>query len=220
MEQHLWTDGKKIGHFGSRGKDNLSDDSQTLNSNHKTLKTVKHGGASIMIWGCFSYCVFTGPRSWSTPSNTDMKQFSETEIIQLNISSVIHRKDKTWSISQFTQYMFELMQTAAAVNSLIFTSSSLSATLNKFDKFLFFLWFRTECAVFWIHVRVWKQKLLQGFLSLHAFSKHSCYNYLNMNVKAAHWDFQRPGNDENKTSDPDELEMNGQGWRTGENGEQ
>ncbi len=32
----------------------LSDDPQTLNSSHSTLlKTVKHGGASIVIWACF-----------------------------------------------------------------------------------------------------------------------------------------------------------------------
>ena len=32
-----------------------SDDPQVWNSSHSTLKTVKHGGAKIMVWGCFSY---------------------------------------------------------------------------------------------------------------------------------------------------------------------
>ena len=35
--------------------------------------------------------------------NTDVKQFSETELKQLNISSVIHRKDKSSNISQIKQ---------------------------------------------------------------------------------------------------------------------
>lgn len=34
--------------------DSLSDDPQMLNSNQRTLKTVKHG-TNIMIWGCISY---------------------------------------------------------------------------------------------------------------------------------------------------------------------
>ncbi len=43
-----------------------------------------------------------------TPCNTDVKQFSETVAIQLNVSSVIHKKAKSSSIFQFIQYMFLL----------------------------------------------------------------------------------------------------------------
>ena len=50
--------------LGLSATDSLSDVLQTLNSSHSTLhKTVEHGGASIMIWGCFSYC-------WSYLSHT------------------------------------------------------------------------------------------------------------------------------------------------------
>lgn len=38
-----------------------------------------------------------------TPCNTDVKQFSETVAIQLNVSSVIHKKAKSSSIFQFKQ---------------------------------------------------------------------------------------------------------------------
>ena len=36
-----------------------------------------------------------------TTDNTDVKQFSETVVIQLNINSVTNRKDKSSSVSQF-----------------------------------------------------------------------------------------------------------------------
>uniref|UniRef100_A0A3B3S2H7 Transposase Tc1-like domain-containing protein n=1 Tax=Paramormyrops kingsleyae TaxID=1676925 RepID=A0A3B3S2H7_9TELE len=42
----LWTDGSKIVLFGSSGYRQFP---------QYTVKTVKHSGASIMIWGCFSY---------------------------------------------------------------------------------------------------------------------------------------------------------------------
>ncbi len=38
-----------------------------------------------------------------TPCNTDVKQFSETVAIQLNVSSVIHKKAKSSSIFLFIQ---------------------------------------------------------------------------------------------------------------------
>ncbi len=41
--------------------------------------------------------------SCQTPCNTDVKQFSETVAIQLNVSSVIHKKAKTSSIFLFIQ---------------------------------------------------------------------------------------------------------------------
>ncbi len=39
--------------WGLGAADSLSDDPQTLNSSHSTLKTVKHVGTSNMIWGMF-----------------------------------------------------------------------------------------------------------------------------------------------------------------------
>lgn len=52
----LWTDESKIVLFGS--KDRRQFVRRPPNTEFKpqyTLKTVKHGGSSIMIWGCFSY---------------------------------------------------------------------------------------------------------------------------------------------------------------------
>ena len=40
-----------------------------------------------------------GARSWSTPGNTHVKQFSETEVVQLNISAIVHMKEQPLSIS-------------------------------------------------------------------------------------------------------------------------
>ena len=48
----LWTDENKFVLFGSKGW-------RSPNTELKpqyTVKTVKHGDTSIMIWGCFSYC--------------------------------------------------------------------------------------------------------------------------------------------------------------------
>lgn len=53
----LWTDESKIVLFGSKGRRQFV--RRPPNTEFKpqyTLKTVKHGGASIMVWGCFSYC--------------------------------------------------------------------------------------------------------------------------------------------------------------------
>ena len=41
--------------LGLGATDSLSDDLKILNSSHSSLKTVKHSGASIMMWRCFSY---------------------------------------------------------------------------------------------------------------------------------------------------------------------
>lgn len=52
----LWTDESKIVLFGSKGHRQFV--RRPPNSEFKpqyTVKTVKHGGASIMIWACFSY---------------------------------------------------------------------------------------------------------------------------------------------------------------------
>lgn len=52
----LWTDESKIVLVGSKGRRQFV--RRPPNTEFKpqyTLKTVKHGGASIMIWGCFSY---------------------------------------------------------------------------------------------------------------------------------------------------------------------
>ena len=47
----FWT---KIGLFESSTV-RVRRTTRVLNSSHSTLKTVKHGGTKIMVWGCFSY---------------------------------------------------------------------------------------------------------------------------------------------------------------------
>uniref|UniRef100_A0A3Q0SFK3 Transposase Tc1-like domain-containing protein n=1 Tax=Amphilophus citrinellus TaxID=61819 RepID=A0A3Q0SFK3_AMPCI len=50
----LWTDESKIVLFGSKGPRQFV--RRPLNTEFKPQYTVKHGGASIMIFKCFSYC--------------------------------------------------------------------------------------------------------------------------------------------------------------------
>uniref|UniRef100_A0A3Q0S1K1 Transposase Tc1-like domain-containing protein n=1 Tax=Amphilophus citrinellus TaxID=61819 RepID=A0A3Q0S1K1_AMPCI len=49
----LWTDESKIVLFGTKGPRQFV--RRPLNTEFKPQYTVKHGGASIMIWECFSY---------------------------------------------------------------------------------------------------------------------------------------------------------------------
>uniref|UniRef100_A0A3B5QR67 Tc1-like transposase DDE domain-containing protein n=1 Tax=Xiphophorus maculatus TaxID=8083 RepID=A0A3B5QR67_XIPMA len=52
----LWTDESKIVLFGSQGhRQYVRRPANTEFKPQYSLKTIKHGGASIMIWGCFSY---------------------------------------------------------------------------------------------------------------------------------------------------------------------
>uniref|UniRef100_A0A3Q2Q7R2 Uncharacterized protein n=1 Tax=Fundulus heteroclitus TaxID=8078 RepID=A0A3Q2Q7R2_FUNHE len=52
----LWTDESKIVLFGSKGhRQYVRRPANTEFKPQYSLKTIKHGGASIMIWGCFSY---------------------------------------------------------------------------------------------------------------------------------------------------------------------
>ena len=52
----MWTDESKIALFGSRGhRQFVRWPPNTELKPQCTVKTVKHGGACIMIWGSFSY---------------------------------------------------------------------------------------------------------------------------------------------------------------------
>ena len=52
----LWTDESKIVLFGSSGhRQYVRCPPGTEFKPQYTVKTVKHGGAKIMVWGCFSY---------------------------------------------------------------------------------------------------------------------------------------------------------------------
>ena len=52
----LWTDESKIVLFGSKGhRQYVRRPANTEFKPQYSVKTIKHGGASIMIWGCFSY---------------------------------------------------------------------------------------------------------------------------------------------------------------------
>ena len=55
-ERVNWTDESKVVLFGGKGSRQFVRREPNTEQNPKlTLKTVKHGGSSIMIWGCFSY---------------------------------------------------------------------------------------------------------------------------------------------------------------------
>uniref|UniRef100_A0A0K8TZE2 Transposable element Tcb1 transposase n=1 Tax=Bactrocera latifrons TaxID=174628 RepID=A0A0K8TZE2_BACLA len=52
----LWSDESKVELFGSTGSRNFVRRPPNSEYNPRfTAKTVKHGGAKIMVWGCFSY---------------------------------------------------------------------------------------------------------------------------------------------------------------------
>ena len=56
----LWTDESKFNRFGSDGKQYVHRPKNQELSPRYTLKTVKHGGGNVIVWGSFSWC-FVGP---------------------------------------------------------------------------------------------------------------------------------------------------------------
>ena len=50
----LWSDETKIELFGLNAKRHVWRKSSTAHHLANTIPTVKHGGGSIMLWGCFS----------------------------------------------------------------------------------------------------------------------------------------------------------------------
>lgn len=60
----LWTDESKVVLFGGKGTRSYVRRPPNAEFNPKyTTKTIKHGGSSIMVWGCFSY-YGVGPIHW------------------------------------------------------------------------------------------------------------------------------------------------------------
>lgn len=51
----FWSDESKFNQFGSDGKKNVWRPSKQEFNPRYTLKTIKHGGGSIMVWGAFSW---------------------------------------------------------------------------------------------------------------------------------------------------------------------
>ena len=50
----MWSDAKKIELFGLHAKRSIWQKLSTAHYQSNTIPTVKHGGGSIMLWGCFS----------------------------------------------------------------------------------------------------------------------------------------------------------------------
>ena len=52
----LWTDESKFNRFGSDGKQYVRRPQNQELSPRYTLKTIKHGGGNVIVWGSFSWC--------------------------------------------------------------------------------------------------------------------------------------------------------------------
>ena len=52
----LWTDESKFNRFRSDGKQYVRRPQNQVLSPRYTLKTVKHGGGNVIVWGSFSWC--------------------------------------------------------------------------------------------------------------------------------------------------------------------
>ncbi len=53
-ENVLWSDENKVELFGYNSKRYVWHKNNTAHHQRNTIPTVKHGGGSIMLWGCFS----------------------------------------------------------------------------------------------------------------------------------------------------------------------
>lgn len=74
----LWSDESKINLHGPDGKSYVRRPKNTALSPKYTMKTVKHGGGNIMIWGCFSW-YGVGPIFWIKEK---LNQFGYIDILE------------------------------------------------------------------------------------------------------------------------------------------
>uniref|UniRef100_A0A803K8A0 Transposase Tc1-like domain-containing protein n=1 Tax=Xenopus tropicalis TaxID=8364 RepID=A0A803K8A0_XENTR len=71
-EKVLWSDETKVELFGHNSKKYVWRKNNTAHHQKNTIPTVKHGGGSIMLWGCFS----SAGTGFQIPVNTGTKPSS------------------------------------------------------------------------------------------------------------------------------------------------
>jgi transposase len=169
----IWSDETKINRFGSDGRSwYWSRDNETIQPHH-VKATVKHGGGSIMIWGCMTaqgvgfMCQIIGKMNKELYQDILEDELAKTiEYYDLNPEKVIFQQDncpihKAKSVDQYIKkQQYSLLQWPAQspdLNPIEHLWAKVKRELNKYDtpsKGLNELWERVEC--------IWNEKISEN----------------------------------------------------------